>query len=378
MRRWVLGCAGAAIAAAGLSVAPVQAITLTPTDPGRQCGWPIAYPGEGNYAYPDTNAAYFVQAAILDPGDRIVISGVHPKARYWSMQTYRFSDSTLLDAVNDVTVKSTGKGATARWTLSVVPPTEDKGRDPNVLTAAGAFDGVTFGSNITVIMMRVYVSHTTTESGGPLPSVTLISGKGKAAKATKLARCTPAQVGPPENRPVLEPAVGASARFARGAAERFYPSADTAYLAAEQEYAADSIVVVTGKAPRIRKDVRYWSLCQNVNLGDLPVVDCLRDEQIHIDAEGNYRIAVASTEQISQQERDDYPDVDFLDWGAPIDGSYANAFLLFRNVLPHRTFAGAVSRVPVGAFADEHIGSYAPVLTVMPRAEFDAAFRAGS
>ena len=378
MRRWVLGIVGGAVVAAGISLAPVQAVTLTPTDPGRQCGWPIAYPGEGNYAYPDTNAAYFVQAAIINPGDRIVISGVHPKARYWSMQTYRFSDSTLLDSVNDVTVKSIGKGAKARWTLTVVPPGADKGRDPNVLTAAGAFDGVTFGSNITVIILRVYVSQTPDESGGPLPAVTLISGKGKSAKTTKLATCTPEQVGPPENRPVLEPAVGASSRFGRGASERFYPSADTSYLVAQQAYERDSIVVVTGKAPRIRKDVRYWSLCQNVNLGDLPVVDCLRDEQITLDSQGFYRIAVASTEQISRADRAAYGDVDFLDWGQPTAGSYADSFLLFRNVLPSNRFAGAISRVPVGAFADDHIGDYAPVLTVMSRAEFDSAFRTQS
>jgi len=349
---------------------------LTPTDPNRACGWPIAYPGDANYAYPDTNAAYFVQAAIMDPGDSIVITGKDPKARYWSMQTYRFSDSTLLDSVNDETVKRRGKGSKARWTISVVPAGQDRGKDPNVLSAA-EWTGADL-SNLTVVMMRVYVSATTNLSGGPMPTVTLYSGTGASKKRTKLKTCRPAQVGPPENRPVLEPAEDVPSRFVRGGAERFYPSADTAYLAAQQAYDEDAVLVVTGKVPRIRKDVRYWSLCQNVNAGDLPVVDCLRDEQIDTDKDGFYRIAVVPDAQISEDERAAYPDVNFLDWGAAGDAGYDDAFLLFRNVLPNRKFRGAVSRVPVEKFAEDYIGDYAPVLTMIPRAEFDAQFRTGS
>lgn len=376
MRRSLVAMAVVALAGLVLPAAPASAMMLTPTDPNRACGWPIAYPGSANYAYPDTNAAYFVQAAIMDPGDRIVISGKDPKARYWSMQTYRFSDSTLLDSVNDETVKRRGKGSKARWTITVVAPGQDRGKDPNVLSAA-EWTGVDL-SNLTVVIMRVYVSGTSNLSGGPMPTVTLQSGTGKAATRTKLKTCRPDQVGPPENRPVLEPVPDVPSRFVRGGAERFYPSADTAYLAAQQAYDEDAVLVVTGKAPRIRKDVRYWSLCQNINEGDLPVVNCLRDDEISTDAQGYYRIAVVPNEQISPAERAAYPDVDFLDWGAAGDSGYDDAFLLFRNVLPNKKFRGAVTRVPVAKFADDHIGEYAPVLTMIPRAEFDAEFRTGS
>lgn len=378
MRRWLIGGAALAVGVALLPL-PAQAILLTPTEPNRQCGWPIAYPGDANYAYPDTNAAYFVQAAVFqmdDPGEKIVITGKDPKARYWSMQTYRFSDSSLVDSVNDTQVKRTGKGKKRKWTVTVVPQADDNGRNPNVLSAS-AWNGTDL-SNLTVVMMRVYVSETSTASGGPLPKVTIKSGKGKKGKTIKLKTCNPSQVGPPENRPVLEPAVGASDRFIRGEAERFYANADTSYLAAQKAYDPESILVVTGKAPRAPKDVRYWSLCQNVNAGELPVVDCLRDDEVSTDADGTYRIAVVAPDQIAAADRDQYAGVDFLDWSTVAGPTQEDAFLLYRNLLPSKNFAGAVTRVPYNEYADEYLGDYAPRLETMTRAEFDAAFRATS
>ena len=377
MRARSIAIVAAAITASAIvPAASSSALTLTPTDPHRQCAWPIVYPGvgDGNYAFPDTNAAYFVQAAILDPGDRIIISGTDPKARYWSMQTYRFSTSSLLDSVNDVTVKAKGKAPKRTWTITVAPATEDKSKDPNVLSAA-VWDGTPL-SNVTVIMFRVYVSATAGSAGGALPTVTLKSASGTKPLTKKLAGCQGDQVGPPENRPVLEPLVGATARFARGDADSVYPSADTAYLGAQQAFDPNAILVVSGKAPRTRTDVRYWSLCQNVNAGTLPVVDCIRDDQVHLDAKGFFHIAVVAPGQITDEF--DYRGVNFLDWSVESTSALPDAFLLYRNVLPSKNFAGAVSRVPLNGYADEHIGDYAPRITMMPIAEFEAKYRTAS
>lgn len=377
MRRWIFGGVALAVGAVLLPL-PAQAILLTPTEPNRQCGWPIAYPGDANYAFPDTNAAYFVQAAIFqldEPGEKIVITGKDPRARYWSMQTYRFTDSSLIDSVNDTQVKRTGKGKKRKWTITIVPKDDDNGRKPNVL-AASTWNGTDL-SNLTVVMMRIYVSEMPGASGGPLPKVTIKSGEGKKTKTVKLKTCKPSQVGPPENRPMLEPAVGATDRFARGEAERFYANADNSYLAAQKAYDPESILVVTGKAPRAPQDVRYWSLCQNVNAGDLPVVDCLRDDEVAVDADGNYHIAVVAPDQIVDSDRSSYDGVNFLDWSTQAGSTQDDAFLLYRNLLPKKNFAGAVTRVPYGQFAEDYLGDYAPRLESMTRAEFDDAFRVG-
>lgn len=379
MRRWWSMAAVTALAA-GLLVAPAgpaSPLTLTPTDPDRQCGWPINYPGTANYAFPDTAAAYFVQAAILESGDEIIITGRDPKARYWSMQTYRFSDSTLIDSVNDVTVKRQGKrGAKAkRWTITVTSPDRDSGRHRNVLSGAGEFDGVNFGSNITVVMFRVYVSNTKKTSGGPMPKVTLKTRDADGTvTTTRLKTCTKEQVGLPENRPSLTAEDGLGMEFLRGPAARFYPSADTSYLVAQAPHRDDDFLVMTGKAPRTPKDVRYWSVCQNVNAGDLPVVDCLRDEQITLTGDRRYAIAIVTDEQRARIEPKDFPGVDFIDWGERVDGAYADAFLVYRNILPSKRFAGSASRVPVLEPAAPVIGEFAPELTYLSPEAFAATY----
>lgn len=350
------------------SLSPSVTAATIPDDKG--CAWPINYPGGANYAYPDTNAAYFVTPIILDPGDRVVITGKDPKARYWSMQTYRFSDSTLIDSVNDVTVKRKGSGTKATWSVQVVRPEADTGKDPNVLAGAGDFDGTNFGSNLTVIMMRVYLGEKTI-SGGPLPTLTIESAAGKRV----LRPCKPAQVKPPARNPNMLPAVGVPDRFVRADGGRFYPSADAVYLVAQEAYDADRVLVITGRAPRTPQDTRYWSMCQNVNEGLLPVVACLRDNQVIVDRGGRYRIAVVSQAQVPTAARSAYKGVTFLDWGAAkADGTYSDAFLLYRNILPSPSFAGSVDRVPYGAYGVDHIGDYAPTLSTMSRAEFDAQF----
>lgn len=365
-RRLVAAVAGAVLAIGLVPLATANALVPYPTAPDRQCGWPIAYPGEANYAYPDTAAAYFVQAAVLAPGDEIIVSGSDPKARYWSLQTYRFSDSTLLDSVNDESVRRIG----STWTIRVVSPDRDENTSPNVLK--GAAPASDFRASMTVVIYRVYASRTGTESGGDLPSVTYKYADGRVRE---LETCTSEQVGPPENRPVLEPAEGVGMRFVRGASARFYPSADTAYLVAQAPYRAKRILVMTGKAPG-KRDVRYWSVCQNINAGDLPVIDCLRDNEITVSKSGRYAIAVIGDEQVAEDKRSRFERVSFLEWGDTSADAVADAFLLYRNILPARSFAGSADLVPDSRLARPIIGDYAPRLRYMTMKKFKATYAA--
>ena len=382
MRKSWSAIAAATALGAGLLIAPAttsSALVLTPVDPDRQCAWPINYPGTANYAFPDTDAAYFIQAAILDPGDQIVITGKDPKARYWSLQTYRFSDSTVIDSVNDTTVKRRGKGKKRRWTVTVTSPDRDNGKNPNVLSGAGAFDGVNFGSNITVVMYRVYVSGTRSESGGSMPKVALKTRDANGKKSTiKLTECRGDQIGLPENRPSLEPGEGADMLFRRGPDARFYPSADTSYLVAQAEHRSDEILVMTGRAPRTPKDVRYWSICQNVNAGDLPVVDCLRDDLIALNDNRTYTVAIVTGEQRDALQGTSTQDVSYLDWGSKVEGEYEDAFLIYRNILSRNRFTGSASRVPVLEPAEPIIGDYAPQLQRLSVEQFIAEYAAPS
>ena len=348
---------GLLTAPAATSVVLVPRDPLTPGGPDRICAWPIVYPGDANYAWPDTNASYIVQAALIGANEKVTITGRDPKARYWSITTYDFKDRQVIDRVNDITVKRAKNGT---WTVTVSPRANP--RDPNALQSAPAYR---YGdpldpAKVTVIMYRVYLPSSGGYSGGPLPTVTLNHDDGSQKRSERLKPCTTAQIGPPDRPLGLDVGVGLPDYFVRAEGGRFYPSYDTAYLAAEVSYQSDRILVVSGKAPRVTQDVRYWSLCQNVNELPLPVVDCASDKDVTL-TDGRYTIAVVGPGQVPNRAA--YPGVTFIDWTtAPATDPMKNALLIWRNILPAKNFPYAVDKVPLGQAATSTMGEYAPVI----------------
>ena len=361
------------------SLAPAGAVILVPQeplrpgDPTRVCGWSINYPADANYSWPDTDAAYFVQSALISEGDEIVITGRDPKARYWSIQTYNYEDRQVIDSVNDEQVKRVGKGSKRTWTVTVsTKPSRPgdsrlQGGDPYVV--GSPFDLAKDGKKLTVIIFRVYRSGTSSTSGGPLPTVTLKNADGSTQR---LKTCGKNQIGPPANPVVLDAQPGVPDQFVRADGGRFYPSYDTSYLVAERAYDPDKVLIVTGKAPRVRQDVRYWSLCQNINKSPLPVVDCASDADIAL-TNGRFTIAVVTPEQVPVAERAKYRGVTFIDWGVADDkGAYEPALLLFRNILPKPAFKQSVASVALNAPATSAMGEYAPIIEQVPVSELRA------
>jgi len=364
-----------------LGLAPAGAVILVPQEPlqpggpNRVCGWSINYPTDANYSWPDTDAAYFVQSALISEGDEIVITGSDPRARYWSIQTYNYEDRQVIDSVNDQQVKRIGKGAKKTWsvTVSTKPSKPGDSRlqagDPYVVGTP--FDITKDAKKLTVIIYRVYRSETATPSGGPLPSVTLRNADGSVVS---LKTCLPSQIGPPANPFILEAQPGIPDQFVRADGGRFYPSYDTSYLVAERAYDPNRVLIVTGKAPRVRQDMRYWSLCQNVNRSPLPVIDCVSDRDVVLSkSTRRYTIAVVTPEQMPVAARANYPGVTFVEWGKATDqGSYESALLLFRNILPRASFAYAVDKVGINQPASTTMGEYAPVIAQVPITELRA------
>ena len=353
----------AAVALSLVAMPSAQSVLLLPSDPARQCAWSVVYPGDANYAWPDTHAAYINQAVVLGPKEKVVITGRDPKARYWSITTYNLEDREVIDVVNDVTVKRKGSGANSTWTVTISP--RGNAKDPNWVKSA---DPYAYGTplefrKVTVIMYRVYLSETATYSGGALPTITVFHDDGVKKASERLKPCTPSQIGPPDQPLGLEKAADTpSEYFIRAAGGRFYPSYDTAYLAAEVPYDPDSILLVSGRAPTAgkgkRTDVRYWSLCQNVNEPPLPVVDCVSDKDVKL-TKGRYAIAVVGPGQVP--DRSEFPGVTFLEWTESA-GDPPPAFLILRHILPNPKFANAVDKVKLGEPATSSMGEYAPVM----------------
>jgi hypothetical protein len=355
-----------------LSLTPAaRSVVLLPPDSARYCAWSVVYPGKANYAWPDTNASYINQAVLLGPKEKAVITGRDPKARYWSITTYNLQDREVIDVVNDVTVRRSGPKKT--WTVTVSP--KHNPSDPNSLKSAGSY---TYGTplnfkQVTVIMYRVYLPESGGYSGGTLPTITVFHDDGIRKQAERLKACTPSQVGPPDQPLGLEKAVGLEGeQFVRADGGRFYPSYDTAYLAAEAAYDPETVLVITGKAPRVRKDVRYWSICQNVNEPPLPVVDCVADIDIATSpSTGKYTVALVGPGQVPDMSA--YPGVTFLEWaddGAA--GPLPPAFLIVRHILASKSFKESVGQVPLGKPATSTMGEYAPIIERVPIAELRA------
>lgn len=366
LSRWSVAVVAAGALLLGLAPS-VQSVGVLPGEADRRCAWSVVYPLDANYAWPDKDAAYINQAVSIGPGEKVVITGRDPKARYWSITTYNLEDRTVIDRVNDVTVKRQGKGRNAPWTVTVTPR-QDRS-DPNSLQAAPVprpGKDPTF-KNVTVIMYRVYLSETRTYSGGALPTVTLHHADGTSTRVERLPACREDQIKAPTIPLGLEPAVGVpSDAFIRAEGGRFYPSFDTAYLAAEVPYDPERILVVSGKAPRFGKgrnaDVRYWSLCTNVNAGDLPVVDCASDVDVQKQErrDGRYVFAIVGPGQVPDPKR--YPGVTFLDWSEGASGNLPPAFLIMRHILSNPQFAFSIDRVKLGDRASTKMGDYAPVI----------------
>lgn len=383
LTRHVAAALGATALLSGLLVGavPASALLIVPVAPikegapNRICAWPINYPADANYSWPDTDAAYFVQSAFIEKGDELVITGRDPKARYWSIQTYNYRDRQVIDSVNDQQVKRQGRGAKATWTVRVTT-SESKPGD-NILQGGEAFtpppgrlpSAQEDGHQLTVVIYRVYRSATGQPSGGILPTVEVRS---KDGRRDVLAPCQASQIGPPEDPIVLDTQPGIPDQFARADGGRFYPSFDTSYLVAERAYDPDRVLIVTGKAPRVRQDVRYWSLCQNINESPLPVVDCVSDRDVQVQ-QGRYTIAVVTNDQVPVSERAKYKGVTFVDWGnATVSGAYRPATLLFRHILPGRAFKQSVAGVPINALATTTMGDYAPIIEQVPLSELRA------
>ena len=141
---------------------------------------------------------------------------------------------------------------------------------------------------------------------------------------------------------------------------------------AERAYDPDKILIVTGKAPRVRQDVRYWSLCQNVNKSPLPVIDCVSDKDVTLTG-GRFTIAVVTPQQVPVADRAKYKGVTFIDWGDVNDqGGQEDALLLFRNILPKPSFTQSVASVAFNQPATSTMGEYAPIIEQVPVSELRA------
>ncbi len=409
----VAGCSPA-------TATPGAPASVPPTGSGQSgtqaCAWPREVEAVSNkILIVDTGAAYWLHVFQIGPGLRIVLNGTYPDARYASLAVYTQPTSSPF-TVNGVGSSLTDyqiapdQGSVNPWQQHAVPgghftvTLREDVAPGQVNTMPIAPAGSTSGEGL--LVYRVYLP-----AGGDFsklvpPTITLEQG----GQSESLAPCTtpnPPGTAPrssssaPTAAPTATPAPSPTAppgqfQFFKSNIESLGPNADTPYvLAYLTPPASGDVVVIRGKAPThasgdhpspwpaAREDVRYWSLCSALLTGVIPTVmnltpsggidtGCRADDQVRLDAAGDYAIVLGTEAQRDTIEG--VADATFLPFSAAQPTT--THLLAFRYMLVNPSFAYSPGRVAQDndpAATAAVMGPYYPRTAVCPLSTLVAA-----
>lgn len=392
--------------------------------------------GQYNAGYPDEAGVYWYAEYQLPPGAKLVLRGQFPYARYMSLNSYDPAGRPTDAINDVSTVPNPGSSnpfqeaarrrVTDRsFTIEVVNEPPPAGpRRSNTLYA-----GVP-GQATQKLLYRIFVPDKGRDVTGDtalpqhemrLADATALTGQ----MACDAIKANPARDIPllrlklpvdryramrdpvpnlPDTHPAFNPpdwegyfgALYSSSRFLKGTpregeratvattkAGGVYSSRDVDYISAFVDRKFGSLLMLRGKAPATPRtydgaevmapgQVRYWSICKNESVATTRFVACLYDEQIPLDRDSYYTIAV-STEQDRPTNANAQCGVAWLNWGTTGDGvdrPTAGALLL-RHLLPSPTFTQAFRNILTPGTEAQVLGPYLPNGTYMSRQQFE-------
>ena len=118
--------------------------------------------------------------------------------------------------------------------------------------------------------------------------------------------------------------------------------------------------------------VRYASFCMNESVYTTRVMDCVFDEEVPVDTNGNYTIVVSS-EAARPKTANSGHRAAWVEWKHTGDGYEDHDFGWFqiRNMLPNTGFHQAVQDTVAPGDEAAVMGDYLPEVTYMTTADFD-------
>lgn len=152
----------------------------------------------------------------------------------------------------------------------------------------------------------------------------------------------------------------------------FYPNPDNNYIRTVINLRHGPVLVLRGRMPTtprtLRGDrrmgggqLRYWSICSNQSFANTRVTDCLFDEQVPVDAQGNYTIVISKA---GDRPRNANARCGLAWLPVAEDGDGAGdpdvAVIQIRNMLAAPDFAEAIQNVDVDGRIGEVMGPYLP------------------
>ena len=295
---------------------------LDPVLLGR-CAWMVDVSAQTlNIAAPDTHTHYWVQPYVMDPKSEIVITGIYPFARYFSFVTYTsdglpignvsLHDSEIVPDSGSINPFTTPDPPTdldqRRYTARIVPsppppllPTLWPGCR---LIRPAVSAGWSIGCTCPIIpTSRRLECHS--------PASLLMGCRGTCTAVEQavfdrvlapLFDAIVAANSPDPATVVRDPSLFRRAPSLAG----LFPNPDNQYVLVASDWAPGRVVVLRGKGftfPDTRDGgsvttpgLRYWSWCSNELANPYPAVQCAADDEIVLDAEGYYTIAISLRE----------------------------------------------------------------------------------
>jgi hypothetical protein len=393
----VLGLGGA-----GLTTGLASAAAATAPSGSQPCSWQlVSNPDTVNAAYPDLDATYWIHLFVPVPGQRLVISGRYPVARYFSFHTYE-STGIPLDSAYDAQINP-DRGSSNPFRATPRPGTQDHYTEtvqfanaPSHPAANTIYTGPTAQGTTTptsALIYRVYVPKNPTNAAGgvPLPRLTLKTSSGTTVARYGACLDPSVDTGGAVNQAVAgsnypasapaPPAARATDPVSWGRAfsnpyAGFFGNQQNAYLTGSISRHFGQLVVIHAKAatfPNTRagipayrpSQVRYWSICENSST--TRVISCAADYSAAIrDGYYTYVISDPADRPRNATARNG---VTWLPWGS---GVFPNALLIYRNMIPAPGFKHAVQEIGKTDSPQRVMGAYYPRTAYCSTATFQA------
>jgi len=173
---------------------------------------------------------------------------------------------------------------------------------------------------------------------------------------------------------------------ARKSTGGFYPNLDNNYVRTIVNRKHGKVFVLRGKIPvtpktykgneiRTAGELVYWSICSNQGFANTRVNDCLYDEQVPVNKNGEYMIAISRPEDRPRNARPECG-IGWLPMAADGDGVMDDdvTIVQIRNMLASPDFKQAIQNVTEIGTEKEIMGSYLPQAFYMQPGAFEGIF----
>src|SRR5215204_5458160 len=331
-----------------------------------------------NFNFPEESATYWLARYRLQSGQRLVLRGRYPHARYESLNSYA-QGGTPTHSLPDTSIRpdsgSTNPFATGarrdrsrrNWTVNVLDQAPPEGGGARNTLYAPSTDS--FPSEI---LLRVY---------DPDRSIDRTVQRIPASAWQNLVN-TPGPTADPATSPAFDPPQWErffAQGFASGAFQQhagnprpeggqsdaggFYSNRDARYILTHLSRRHGKVLVIRGRMPRFPEtyggarrmpaaQLRFWSLCSAESRVTTRTPDCLADRQVPLEEDRDYTIVVSRR---ADRPRNARPacGIAWLDWGNRGDaaGRPDYGLLIMRNMLASAGFRQSIQRIQ--RFGDE-------------------------